>query len=473
MTHFKTRGTFVMPSDGRAWQEGDTHWSNVIFHLDMDNSGISETRGHSVSSSGNVSFSSSTTRFGHGTINFGGGYLTTPSTTDTNLGNGDFSIDMEVYTTNDSAWQAIFDTRTSNFNAGLGIVRWPGGAVSVGDGSQNSGYYVKSSDNAIPLNTWVHLEISRSGSTLKIFANGIEVGSGPFTYSVANNRWLIGAAFDGYSFYGFMHNVRVTKGVARHTTNFTPPAIKNPTFQYEAPMLMQDWQAQNADPFANNVVALLHMNNSATDVKGHTVSTNGAFDTANAKFGSASLVLNGTQAMVLSANTDTVFPSDFTIDGWVKFANISTTWTSYTPSNQYIFDIGVNGLRFIWVSTLGWVLSDGTTIFVYNSTPTVNTWYHWAIQRRNNTVYLYLNGVQVASGTFAGTVGSASTPITFGNYGAGGSYGINGYLDEIRITKGVARYSSNFSVPTRETSFSTYPKITITQARAAYALKQA
>jgi hypothetical protein len=78
----------------------------------------------------------------------------------------------------------------------------------------------------------------------------------------------------------------------------------------------------------------------------------------------------------------------------------------------------------------------------YTVTLTANTWYHVAITRAASTVRIFLNGVQGASGTVTSNY-SATGTLTIGP-----QYSSNGYMSNIRIVKGVAVYTGNFTVPT-------------------------
>jgi len=81
------------------------------------------------------------------------------------------------------------------------------------------------SDIALPsLNTWTHLAVTRSGTNLKAFVNGVISGT-PITNSTQNYDTIkyIGRNPAGEYFNGYIDDLRITKGVARYTANFTPP----------------------------------------------------------------------------------------------------------------------------------------------------------------------------------------------------------------------------------------------------------
>jgi hypothetical protein len=76
---------------------------------------------------------------------------------------------------------------------------------------------------------------------------------------------------------------------------------------------------------------------------------------------------------------------------------------------------------------------------------TTNTWHYFTVARKSGVTTLYLDGVETASA--ADPYNYTGRPLTVGSYGGNGFY-LNGYISNLRITKGVARYTSNFTPPT-------------------------
>ena len=87
----------------------------------------------------------------------------------------------------------------------------------------------------------------------------------------------------------------------------------------------------------------------------------------------------------------------------------------------------------------------GTTVL------STNTWYHVAVSGEVGSIKLFVNGVQEGS-TYTGATSLNSTAITtVGGLWAGSLYNtFFGYIDDLRITKGVARYTTNFTPPTEQ-----------------------
>ena len=151
-----------------------------------------------------------------------GDYLSLPSSINNTFGTGNFTVECWSYYNNFTYSSFILDQRPSGVN---------GVYVSIFLNSGIPYYYVSTANqitgNALSINTWYHIAISRSGSSTKMFIDGVQVGS---TYTDTNN-YLGGAIFIGGSSYaigtainnGYIDDFRITK-YARYTANFTPPS---------------------------------------------------------------------------------------------------------------------------------------------------------------------------------------------------------------------------------------------------------
>lgn len=212
---------------------------------------------------------------------------------------------------------------------------------------------------------------------------------------------------------------------------------------------------QEADPYWSNVVALLHLDgangsSTFTDQRGHTFSAIGSatLSTAQSKFGGASLALNGTsQAIQAATSTDWEMGSgSFTIEAWVRPAiavvarmDIFERWATYG------FGLNIESTGFL----RGYVTNttSGSVLVGPGATTVTNgVWHHVALVRDGTTMRLFLDGVSQGTATFNGSIDSISETLSIG-YDNGGSRWFNGNIDEVRITKGVARYTANFTPP--------------------------
>jgi len=190
----------------------------------------------------------------------------------------------------------------------------------------------------------------------------------------------------------------------------------------------------------------------------HTITTNGdaTQSSAQSKFSGSSAYFDGTgDYLSVPDSDDWNFGSgDFTIDFWVRFNSLPSNdyailaTQRQDASNKMILywdnrDTNLNGMSFHF--TNGGVLY-GFTEPSLASQYSANTWYHIAIVRNGNNWYIFRNGIQTATASLSQTYPDYSGVVTIGGETNEAKY-FNGYLDELRISKGVARWTSNFTPP--------------------------
>ena len=184
----------------------------------------------------------------------------------------------------------------------------------------------------------------------------------------------------------------------------------------------------------------------------HTVTFNGnaSLSTTQSKFGGSSASFDGTgDSLSFDASSSWEFGTgDFTIEFWVRFGAGSvyhTMWDyGYTSNGSLLIqttnDSPPKMRIFVDYGRTSAYITDSTSV-------SLNTWYHYAIVRSSGTVTIYRDGVSTVSGSMTGSIDAGSAP-TIGIKAGTSNYALNGYLDDFRITKAVARYTSNFTAPT-------------------------
>lgn len=187
--------------------------------------------------------------------------------------------------------------------------------------------------------------------------------------------------------------------------------------------------------------------------KAMTAYGNAKISTAQSKFRGASLSLDGNGDYISSPNSaDFRFGTgDFTIDFWL-YSNVA--WGSQPASASVCGQKKSD-------STNGWVLyKDGsyptkinarvglTNNFPTGSTPTANVWEHWALVRNGTSLKWYKNGVLDATTTSSVDVNDTTGLFLIGLADSWASSFLNGYVDELRVSKGIARWTANFTPPT-------------------------
>jgi hypothetical protein len=294
-------------------------------------------------------------------------------------------------------------------------------------------------------NTWYHVALSRSGTSLKLFINGTQEGatvttSADIDTGAGTQLYYIGIAGGNADYNGYTDEVRVSN-TARYTANFTAPT----------------------EPFVNDANTLLLVHADGTD--GSTVirDDNGAvavrqpkyitafgnaqIDAGQYKFGEVSAQFDGTGDYLLVGNPgDFLFGTgDFTLEGWFRFAN--------TSSYKSLFASGGGNN----VGNFACYLNSGTTIEIYNNgagpvlaqatvTISTNTWYHIAISRASGVVKIFVDGVEKSSTALTYNF-NASTAGYVGYDGITPSLQYNGWIDEFRVSN-TARYTATFTPST-------------------------
>lgn len=210
------------------------------------------------------------------------------------------------------------------------------------------------------------------------------------------------------------------------------------------------------DPNFANVVSLIHFdgsNGSTTftdQIAGRTWTRSGTsivISTAQSKFGGASLFSGGVNSNYLYSDTPasdfTFGTGDFTIELWHR------TPSSF-PSFWFIADFRTtsNGVQPCIFYNGGWIYYTGGAVRITGSTASTSTWYHLAISRVSGTTRLFVNGTQQGSSYTDSNNYVQSRAVLNCAGDALGSFGAaDAYDDDFRVTKGVGRYSSNFTAP--------------------------
>ena len=180
-------------------------------------------------------------------------------------------------------------------------------------------------------------------------------------------------------------------------------------------------------------------------------------DTTVKKFGTSSLELNGTTDYLgVVSNNDFGFGTgDYTVEGWFYFNSVAAT------TNLFDFRAGAGSD----VAPVVYIDAGGELRFysysadrITGTTLVADTWYHIAISRSGNDTKLFLNGSLEGTWTVAATDYDVAKPLIIGaRWDAANK--LDGYIDEFRVTKGLARYTSAFVEPSSEFASDTDTKL--------------
>ncbi len=375
-----------------------------------------------------------------------GDYLSVASNAAFGFGTGDYTLEFWVYSV--IAWSSVICLYNNNsggyflqYNTGTGLQTGIAGVSATGT------YAVTLTSGA-----WNHIAVSRASGSSKCFVNGTQVGTTVSdTTNYAQNGAYIGALYEGSQpLTGYISNLRVVKGTAVYTSNFTPSTTPLTAIANTSLLTCQ------STTFIDNST-----NNFTITVAGNTKPTQ------QNPFGFTSTLTNGYTPSTIggSTNTDntgTIYSNvaspisgnanAWTMECWVYFNTIS--------GNVFIMGLGNNtggttpyvDLR---ITSSAVTLEESSTVSgiwsaVATFACTTGQWYHFAATRSGSTIRLFINGVQLASTTYASAIQSGLKPFTQGllfSSGAARSDGVNGYVSDTRMIAGTALYTSNFVPP--------------------------
>ena len=192
---------------------------------------------------GGAKISTAQSKFGGSSLFFNGAadWLVGPTSVNNALGTGDFTLESWFYlTVNNDTFPVIVQFYDGTYGP---IIRFGNNGfgnklqVTMNAGSI-SAIWSCATTMASALNTWNHVALVRQSGVCRLYLNGVlqNIGSGANPSTLPNTSFTstesvnANAAYVGYQFNGYIDDLRMTKGVARYTANFTPPTAALPTF---------------------------------------------------------------------------------------------------------------------------------------------------------------------------------------------------------------------------------------------------
>ena len=418
---------------------------------------------------GNAQIDTAQSKFGgaSGLFDGSGDYLSTPANEDFNFGSGDFTIEGRIRFNaynNITTYGFLFEryTDANNFicceisGASPKQLRF----VAKSGGNTVADYSYGWSANT---NTWYHIAYVRNGTNFYMFIDGVSQ-SLTATVPISTNSMptlssspAIGQSLrsGGVYFNGWMDEVRVSKGIARWTSNFTPPTSEYTTDANTVSLLHMN--GTDASTTFTDEVTVVDGSNNFVDESGKTwtAAGNAQIDTAQSVFGGASGLFDGTGDYLSSPDS-----ADWQLDG----GSNSNAWTvdfrvrfnadpgtgivgflEHRENNQNSWAIILNN------NTLRMQITSADVVIVSASNawnPEANVWYHVAIVKNGTSGYMtFVDGVQIGTTqTDTDPMPNFAGSLNIGLYNTGSF--LNGWMDELRISKGIARWTANFTPPT-------------------------
>jgi hypothetical protein len=362
-------------------------------------------------------------------------YLYAAANTAFQFGTGDFTIEMWLnFSANSGSYKCIFSNRgTDATSVFLGIN--PSGKLVYYRGGE-----LITDANVLATNTWVHVALVRNGNTITMYKDGTSVGSVTDTTNLTGNNCYIAQESTLSSPYypGYISNLRIVKGTAVYTGSFTPSTTPLTAISGTSILTCQSNRFRDASSNSFTVTA----GGSPTVVAFSPFNPTASWSAAT--YGGSGYFDGSGDYLTAASNAAFAFGTGvFTIEAWVYLtstagANIFQDETT----NSYQFYVNTS-------SKLEFTVSGVAVIATSSASIVANQWNHVAVVREgtgSNQVKLYINGGQDGSGTSATSIVNSATNY-IGRTGTG-TRQLNGYLSDLRIVKGTAVYTGNFTPPT-------------------------
>lgn len=308
---------------------------------------------------------------------------------------------------------------------------------------------VKSANSSIIENQWYHVSVTRSGSVLTLFLDGVSVdtaNNSTATFGASSGTVDIGTySGTGGDFHGYITDLRVVKGTA-----ITPPS-GGPTERLEA--------------VTNTSLLTCHLPYIADgSTNDHSITING--DPSTKPFSPYDYeeydAADHGGSVYFDGNNDYLDVSDASLDLDGDDWSIEAWWypTNLTQQNQVLIDTRPDISLLILLNRTG---SGDTYVYTGNGSggyigaPAIDSgsnspiiesqWNHISLVKNGSSIYLYHNGQQVGSSTYLPSGFNGTMRI--GAYESSGSSGdyLYGYISDLRIVKGTAVYTGGFTPP--------------------------
>jgi hypothetical protein len=214
---------------------GDLYFTNVKLLLPLNGTNGATTTSDSSNDNRTITFEGSNSNISTGQSKFGASSLSISGTDNSYItvssdgmnAAGDFTFECWIYDTSDQVYPCLFSNKQSSSNAlhayvGAGATSGASKAFRFTSQGTSTNFSTE-----LPTNQWYHLALVRDGSTIKLYVNGTAdattiSNSSTILFGGGSVIW-IGYNSNTYRFNGYLDDIRFTNGLARYTSNFTPP----------------------------------------------------------------------------------------------------------------------------------------------------------------------------------------------------------------------------------------------------------
>jgi len=375
-----------------------------------------------------------------GSIYFNGtsDVVTSTNATSVNFGTSNFTVECWVYipsySTGDANEKQLIEAVQS---AGAFQLYITGGGSGLRWGVNGVNGNIILPAGLIPVAQWFHVAVSRTGTGANQtfgFINGVLTISATDNNTYSQVGFGIGASRAGANYFaGYLSGIRIVNGYAMYGGAFSP-SLTPPTASL------------------TGTTTIINGNGSAIyDVTGNNnIMTTGTsiISTATVKFGSNSIQLLGTSYLNVISTTGTSFGSiigtaDFTVEMWIYPTNVTGSF--------YLMTIGTEAAGRYSVYLVNGVLTTNLNPniggYALGGSIGANNWTHIAVARQGSTIRGFINGVLLGTtDSNSGSIGNSNI-IKVGSDSVGAAT-FQGFMSDVRLTRGVARYTASFTSAT-------------------------
>lgn len=441
----------------------DSYTKSLLHFNGLDASIVTvDEIGKSWTVAGTAELDTSQFKFGVSSAYFPGSNcnIYTVDSADFDYGSGDFTIDFWVRPNSVSGTLGICGQNDStSTGASTSFQIYIDGGKFKAYFACSGTYLTLTGATSPSTGQWYHVAVVRNGNTCTLYLDGVSDGTLDMTGRTINNssnQISIGrfGEYNGNYFNGWIDEFRFSKGIARWTSNFTPP-----TLPYSETLSLGEYLGTGQ----SDVITLMHFDGADASTEmvdvcnsGWTQYGNAQLDTAQYKFGTSSLLFDGTDDAIYQPTNGGAFAfgtGDFTIDFWVRINTYTVGVSQLIYDGRSSGDAGGATTPLIYwnPSNLKFVYYNNSADRIVGTTnTTTGVWYHVALVRYNGSTKLYLNGSQEGS-TYTDTTNytcASNRPVIGFNAATGTGNSVNGWIDELRIVKGRAMWTGNFTPET-------------------------
>lgn len=339
-------------------------------------------------------------------------------------------------------------------NSGAGIT--VGEDQAFGPNNQGGGMSIAFNPH-VPDNEWSHVVLQRQSGAHSLYRNGVLQGTSSTAVNFDTDYLRMASRYKNttaYMFGGYIHDFRISKGLARY------PYISKPVTLTQTNSGMTKPDGTTPTATASNTKLLAFTTSTITNdasASNHTLTSAGssaaeAVRTPAAGMHSVYIPNGDTDIISAAASADhQIYGGDYTVEAWLYVTSFNSHgyWISKggNTTREWGFGVTAAGLTTYWNTTGSGGAGDSS--FIPAVTNRTHEWFHVAFTKSSNTLTTFKNGNIIGSGTFTSIYGgNGSLKIGRLMDYTGIAHSFNGYISNLRIIKGEAIYSKDFTPAT-------------------------